>query len=251
MKRTYKITAWVAGGIILLAMCVVGCLKLIDVLKPAYKETKIYPEEGRVAPPDTIFDIKGVKIKMIGIRGGKIEGRGLKKATKLDNFYISETEVTQELWSAIMGENPSMLNVGDSLPVENIDLTDCLIFVNRLDSITGNSFYIPSYSQWLYVAHLGTTQTDANTLDNIAWHKGNAGKTTHGVKLKDPNRLGIYDMIGNVAEWTISGPDPLFIVAGGSIDDKMEKIDVDYREFDHGKVKRGVIGFRLVSYPSK
>lgn len=251
MKRTYKITAWIVGGIVLLAIFLIGYLKFGDNFKPEFKETKIYPGENRIAPSDTIIDANGVMIKMIGIKGGKIDCRGLKKTIELDNFYISETEVTQELWTAIMGDNPSMLNAGDSLPVENVDLIDCLKFVHRLDSITGNSFDIPTYPEWLYVANLGTKQACINTLDSIAWHKGNSGSTTHAVKQKNPDNLGVYDMFGNVAEWTFSGSDPLFIVAGGSFSDEMDKVDTDYREFDHGKVKSATIGFRLVLYLPK
>jgi len=249
MKRGYKITAGIIGGAVLLAACVVGGFALKDVLNPDFDETKIYPDENRLTPSDTIITVNDIPIKMIGVKGGKIDCRGLKKAIELDNFYISETEVTQELWSAIMGDNPSMHNVEDSLPVENVDLIDCIKFVNRLDSLTGIFFDIPSYPQWLYVAYLGTTHTGTNALNSIAWHKGNAENTTHAVKQKNPDSLGIYDMFGNVAEWTISGSDPLFIVAGGSFVDGMEKLDADYREFDHGKIKTETIGFRLVSYP--
>lgn len=179
---------------------------------------------------------------------GKIDCCGLKKTIELDDFHISETEVTQGLWTSIIGDNPSALNIGDSLPVENVDLIDCLNFVHRLDSITGMSFVIPSYPEWLYVANLGTTQTDRETLDNMAWHKDNSGNTTHVVKQKKPDNLGVYDMFGNVAEWTRSGSDPLFIVAGGSFNDEMEKLNTDYREFDHAKVKMPTIGFRLTLY---
>ncbi len=249
MTRVYKITAGILGCTVLLAACVIGGFALKDVFNPDFEETRIYPDENRLTPSDTIIIVNDIPIKMIGVKGGKIDCRGLKKTIELDNFYISETEVTQGLWSAIMGDNPSVRHVGDSLPVENIDLIDCIKFVNRLDSLTGNSFDIPSYPQWLYVAYLGTPQTGANTLDSIAWHKGNADNITHAVKKKNPNSLGVYDMIGNVAEWTISGSDPLFIVAGGSFDDEMEQINADYREFDHGKVKAETIGFRLVSYP--
>lgn len=201
-----------------------------------------------MAPSDTIINVNGIPIKMIGVKGGKIDCRGLKKSIELSDFYISETEVTQELWSAIMDYNPSLYQ-GDSLPVENIDLVECLEFVKRLDSVSHHHFYIPSYSEWLYVAYLGNSQHESNTLESIAWHKRNADNIPHAVKQKQPNNLGVYDMIGNIAEWTISGSDPLFIVAGGSFDDEMELIDADFREFDHGRVKVETIGLRLVSYP--
>lgn len=250
MKRFCKIAAWIVGGIILLAICVIGFPKLKDLLTPDFEKTKIYPDENRIAPSDTILIANGVKIKMIGIKGGQIDCRGLKKTIDLDNFYISETEVTQELWTAIMGDNPSLLDKGDSLPVENVDLVDCFKFVNKLDSVTGNYIDIPTYPEWLYVAHLGAIQPDPNSLDSTVWHKGNSENTTHKVKLKNPDRLGVYDMLGNVSEWTLSGSDPLFIVAGGSFNDEPENLNADYRGFYHGKVKTSTNGFRLVFYPT-
>lgn len=154
MKRIYKITTWVVVGIILLCACVIGVILLKDVLNPDFKETKIYPDEKRVAPKDTIINVNGIEIKMIGVKGGKIDCKGLKRTIDLDDFYIGETEVTQELWTAIMGSNPSENLASDSLPVENVDLVECLEFVNKLDSLTGKNFYIPTHPQWLYAGYL-------------------------------------------------------------------------------------------------
>lgn len=137
MKRIKNITLWIGGGVVLLAACLIGLFFLTDILTPEFKETKIYPDENRTEVQDTIFIANGVEIKMIGVKGGKIQCRGLKKAIELDNFYVGETEVTQELWEAIMDENPSLDRSGESLPVENIDLKDCVTLVNRLDSVTG------------------------------------------------------------------------------------------------------------------
>lgn len=240
MKRGYKITAWIVGGIVLLCACVIGVFLLKVVLNPDFEETKIYPDESRVAPADTTINVNGIEIKMIGVRGGKIDCKGLKKTIKLDDFYIGETEVTQELWSTIMDDNPSVHQTRDSLPVENIDLIDCMKFVNRLDSMSGLKFRIPSYSQWLYVGYLGRQLLyDSHTLDSIAWYKDNAKNITHNVKQKNPNSLDIYDMLGNVAEWTISGSDPLFIVAGGSYETEKDKCNDKHRELYHGTVKGG------------
>lgn len=249
MKRGYKITAWNVGGIVLLCVCVIGAFLLKDGFNPEFKKTKIYPDKSRVAPKDTIINVNGVEIKMIGVPGGKIDCRGLKRTIELNDFYISETEVTQELWTSIMGDNPSIHQPGDSLPVENVDLVECVDFVNRLDSVSGYDFYIPSEPQWLYVAHLAKQLSTDNILEDIAWYKENADSTTHAVKQKRPNNLGIYDMLGNVAEWTISGSDPLFIVAGGSYESDKGGCNPDIREFDHAKVKAGNLGFRLVCYP--
>lgn len=248
MKRIYKVTAWSIGGILLLMGCLIGYI----LINREFKETKIYPDSNREAPLDTIININGVVVKMVGVNGGKIECKGLKETIELDDFYIGETEVTQELWTAIMGYNPSVHQTGDSLPIENVSLVECLEFVNKLDSVSGYNFYIPSYSQWLYVGYLSKQlPSDGNTLDIVAWYKDNAGNATHSAKQKNPNGLGIYDMLGNVAEWTVSGPDPLFIVAGGSYETERNRCNDELREFDHCNVKAGSLGLRLVLYPDK
>lgn len=246
MKRVYKVTAWAVGGIVLLCVCVVVAFIIMN---REFDKTVIYPDENRIAPADTIIDVNGVAIKMIGIKGGNIDCKGLKETIELKDFYIGETEVTQALWSAVMGYNPSV-HQGDSLPVENIDLVECMEFVTKLDSVTGHNFRIPSYPQWLYARYIGKMlPADNRTLDGISWYKNNSGNVTHGVKQKNPDSLGIYDMLGNVAEWTVSGSDPLFIVAGGSYEAEKEYCNDEHREFDHGKVKSGNLGLRLVCYP--
>lgn len=250
MKRGYKIAAWVVGCIILLCACAVGAFLLKDVLNPDFKETKIYPDESRVALKDTVINVNGIEFKMIGVKGGKIDCKGLKKTIDLKDFYIGETEVTQGLWSAILGDNPSVNQAGDSLPVENVDLVECMEFINKLDSITGKDFYIPTYPQWLYVGYLSKhLPVKEDVLDGFAWYRDNSGNATHSVKQKKPNSLGVYDMLGNVSEWTISGSDPLFIVAGGSYETEKERCNDELREFDHCNVKTSSLGLRLVLYP--
>ncbi len=71
------------------------------------------------------------------------------------------------------------------------------------------------------------------------------------MKPRAPNSLGVYDMLGNVAEWTISGSDPLFIVAGGSHETEKDKCNDINREFYHCYIKAGSLGLRLVLYPDK
>lgn len=250
MKRGYKIAAWIVGGIVILCISIIGVFLLKDVLNPDFKVTRIYPDESRIAPKDTIINVNGIEFKMIGVKGGKIDCKGLKKTLELNDFYIGETEVTQELWTAIMSDNPSVNQTGDSLPVENVDLVECMEFINKIDSVSGQNFFIPTYPQWLYVGYLSKQlPVNGNVLDGFAWYRDNSGNATHSVKQKKPNSLGIYDMLGNVTEWTISGSDPLFIVAGGSYESEKDKCNDELREFDHCNVKSSSLGLRLVMYP--
>ena len=254
MKLKNKTTAWVAVAITLVIVSIIGGFLfkdyLYDVVYPPFEETTIFPDDSRENPADTTFTVNGVAIKMIGVKGGKINCKKLRKTIELDDFYIGETEVTQELWVAIMGDNPSVHKDSLLCPVENVSLLDCADFVHKLDSVSGIKFYLQSYPEWLYAAHLGIK--DANTLcydESLSWCKDNSDGITHPVKQKKPNALGIYDMIGNVSEWTTSGSDPLFFVMGGSYETEKNNCKLDAYDICHASVKMGSIGFRLVCYP--
>lgn len=220
-----------------------------DVINPPFSSSSIYPTDDAVSDSVIAFNVNGVEFKMVEVKGGKICCEGFRDTIKLDDFYIGETEVTQELWAVVMGSNPSMHKGTDNLPVENIDLVDCLTFVHKLDSISGMDFYIPSYPQWLYAAILGSNNSSfygSEHLGDVGWYRGNSSNTTHQVKTRLPNRLGIYDMTGNVAEWSISGSDPLFHVMGASYESDEEHCKFDMRELDHANVKTSSLGMRLI-----
>lgn len=254
MKRNIKITGWAIGAIILLSGCIIGGFLIKNYLyekfNPPFEETTIYLEDSREIPADTTFTVNGIEIKMIGVKGGKINCKGLRETIELKDFYIGETEVPQKLWMSIMGNNPSVHKDSVLNPMEGIDLVECLEFVHKLDSVSGIKFYIQSYPEWLYVAHLGGR--NANTSyddDSMSWYKENSDSTTHPVKQKRPNALGVYDMVGNVSEWTISGSDPLFFVMGCSYETEKENCKIDARDVYHANIKMGSTGLRLVCYP--
>ena len=123
----------------------------------------------------------------------------------LSDYYIGETEVTQELWQAVMGSNPSRF-IGDlQRPVENVSWNDCQAFVRKLNELTGGNFRLPTEAEWEYAARGGQKSRDykfsgSNNIDDVAWYWDNSNNTTHPVKAKSPNELGIYDMSGNVWE---------------------------------------------------
>lgn len=248
MKRSVKITITAVTSVILLAAFIIAVPILTDLYKdyknPAFEETMIFPDESRDNPVDTSFFVNGIEIKLIGIRGGRIRCEGFRDEIEIKDFYIGETEVTQELWTSVMGDNPSIHFDGDDMPVENVDLAECIEFVSKLDSLSGFGFAIPSYSHWLYAIHLGEGYCD-NCLADKAWFEENSGGTTHPVKQKQPDALGLYDMLGNVAEWTISGSDPLFFTVGGSYESDKSHCSAGMREIAHGNVKLESLGLRL------
>ena len=123
----------------------------------------------------------------------------------LSGYYIGKYEVTQELWEAVMGSNPSCFK-GDNLPVERVSWYDVREFLRKLNAMTGKNYRLPTEAEWEFAARGGNSSrgykySGSNSLGSVAWYYDNSGSRTHAVGTKSPNELGIYDMSGNVLEW--------------------------------------------------
>ena len=159
----------------------------------------------------------GINIEMVKVEAGSFNmgatpemenpddrEKPVHRVTLTNNYYIGKYEVTQALWQAVMGSNPSYFK-GDDLPVEQVSWNDCQDFISKLNAMTGKRFRLPSEAEWEYAARGGNKSrgyqySGSNTIGDVAWYYGNSS-STHAVGTKQPNELGIYDMTGNVSEW--------------------------------------------------
>ena len=187
----------------------------------------------------------------------------------LSDYYIGETEVTQELWEAVMGSNSSYFKDSTN-PVEKVSWDDCQEFVKRLNELTGKTFRLPTEAEWEYAARGGNKSkgykySGSNTIGDVAWYTSNSSAMTHPVGTKSPNELGLYDMTGNVWEWCSdwygsysssaqsnpTGPSTgsYRVLRGGSWFINAQGCRVSFRDYGNPDNRGYDYGFRLVLCP--
>jgi formylglycine-generating enzyme required for sulfatase activity len=188
----------------------------------------------------------------------------------LDGFWMGQTEVTQGQWQRVMGSNPSSFQKGDNYPVEKVSWDDTKEYIRKLNSKGSAKFRLPSEAEWEYAARSGgkaEKYSGGGDLDSLAWHYGNSGSSTHSVKTKKGNGLGIYDKSGNVHEWCedvyiadiygksdkknpiYNSGGPRRVIRGGSWFRGPDSVRCAYRLLSDPSNRDGSVGFRLLRMP--
>ena len=223
----------------------------------------------------------GVSFNMVKVEGGRFNMGGTCEqladnlrpeddeypihVVTLDDYFIGETEVTQRLWQAVMGDNPSGFTGDLDLPVERVMWIECQTFVSKLSELTGISFRLPTESEWEYAARGGKYShnyifSGSDDVDEVAWY--NVDCTQRVGQLK-ANELGLYDMSGNVFEWcqdwkadydmmpaeNPTGPEDgeNRVRRGGSWGGTVHGQRVSYRNYELPNIRWNYIGMRLAA----
>ena len=234
--------------------------------------------------PDSLqvleMEVNGIGFRMQRVEGGSyLMGATIEQTDRdiltnkpahlvfLSPYYIATTEVTVQLWRAVMPEGEVINPKGyPTVPISYVTWNECQEFVRRLDSITGLPFRLPTEAEWEYAARGGAKSkgyrfAGGNEADSVGWTYSSSGNWKHPVGRKRPNELGLYDMTGNVSEWcqdiygpyTLSTqPDPCGpdtgsyrVVRGGSYDECNANSHLSVRRWHKPETSTEYIGFRI------
>ena len=160
-------------------------------------------------------------------------------------FWIGQTLVTQGAYKRVTGENPSFYKHGDQYPVEKVDYIDAYGYCVAV------GMRLPGEEEWEYAARANTTGARySDDLDAIAWYKDNSYGHSHQVAQKEPNAFHLYDMLGNMWQWTtkLTGRgNGGVILRGGSWATRPKYVRASVRGLDVAEGDRRFSSFRCVS----
>jgi formylglycine-generating enzyme required for sulfatase activity len=248
---------------------------------PAINMPKRNPDK-KMAKPKPESAAREIQNSMVAVQGGTFsmgcmamyedfchDNEKPAHTVTLSDFRIGKFEVTQEQWYALMDTNPSIYANCARCPVENVSYEDVMLFIGKLNRLTGKTFALPTEAEWEYAARGGSKSagypySGGTDIESVAWHDENSRKTPTQVGSAKPNELGLYDMSGNVWEWcsdwfgaqyySVSesinpkGPErgEYRVVRGGSWDSNAADCRVTARRDLKPDARNAVTGFRLV-----
>ena len=211
-------------------------------------------EEFRKSLPEFVKNGAGIELKN---NIEKIITSMVKIPNK--NYLIGMTEVTQAQWQEIMGNNPSHFKGDLSRPVESVSWNDCQEFIKKLNARTevkkaGITFRLPTSEEWEYACRAGSKGKYGllpygreGTIDEMGWYKDNSDGKTHPVGQKKPNAWGLYDMHGNVWEWTDSANGESRFYRGGCYCFDAFCCVSYFRTLNNLDYRHSSLGFRLAA----
>lgn len=247
-----------------------------------YLLTNKWPSDDSNIPYGSkIFHLNGVGFAMIPIEGGTFTMGATEEQTEdanedeypahevtVSSFYMSQIEVTRQLWLEVMGTTPGNFSSNLCRPITHVSWDDCQEFITKLNERLHRSFRLPTEAEWEYAARGGKLShsylyAGSNDIDEVAWYGGNpSGNISHNVAMKKDNELQLFDMSGNVREWCQdyygpyssepqtdpTGPESGYyhVFRGGSFTDRAAWCRVSNRLYNSSNTTSYYIGFRLV-----